>query len=246
MNTARACALIAIRERILRGELRVGERIGEATFQRLLGSAGDGIGPLLTLLAQEGLVAEVAGHGYVIQPWSEEDVLDVIDVRGALEGLAARRVAERGATSALLTELRECLRDGDAVFERKLLGTADKARYAEMNARFHALILEESRSATLLEALSRNNRRPFASPFAIAFGRADAEQAYDILRYAHRQHYAIVDALEKGQGPRADVLMREHVTPSRDRLNIRKQRASEVPPAPESFIQAKGRIADSA
>lgn len=242
MDVTHACTLIAIRERILREELRTGECVDEARLLALLGRPSRTLGPVLSLLVQEGLLADVGGRGYVVRSWSEDEVIDVIDVRGALEGLAARRVAERGASAGFLAELRACLQEGDALFERKRLGTEDKAIYAEMNRRFHALIVEESASATILDGLARNNRRPFASPFAVAFGQADPEQVYEILRYAHRQHYAIIDALEHGQGPRADVLMREHVTPAKERLNIRRQRASV---SPESFVQAKRGIAAS-
>jgi len=245
MNLAQASVLITIRERILRGELPPGTRVNFTGLLAMLGYGTLTLDPVLSALVQEGLLADLGDRGYVVRSWSDDEVIDVIDIRGALEGLAARRVAERGASPAFLAELRACLGEGDAVFERKLVGTEDKAIYAEMNRRFHALIVEESNSATILESLARNNRRPFASPFAIAFGSADPEQAYEILRYAHRQHYAIIDALENGQGPRADVLMREHVSPARERLNIRK-RASQPAPAPQSFIRHKrGRAAAS-
>ena len=242
MTATHSCALIAIRERILREQLRSGECVDEARLLAMLGHPSPTLGPVLSLLVQEGLLADVGGRGYVVRSWSEDEVADVIDMRGALEGLAARRVAERGVSPGFLAELRACLREGDAIFERKLLGTEDKATYADMNRRFHALIVEEAGSATILEDLARNNRRPFASPFAVAFGHADPEQVYDVLRYAHRQHYAIINALEHGQGPRADVLMREHVTPAKERLNIRRQRTYA---APQSFIHAKRDIAAS-
>lgn len=246
MNLLQASALISIREGILRGELVPGTQVSVASLQLHVRQPGLPLDSVLTTLIQEGLLGESPTHGYIVRSWSEEEVVDVVEIRGALEGLAARRIAERGASPEFLQELRDCLSDGDAVFSRKFLSLEDKAVYAEMNRRFHALIVEESRSSTLLEALARNSRRPFASPHAIAFGQSDPEQAFDILRYAHRQHYAIIDALENGQGPRADVLMREHVTPVRDGLNMRRQRTSEVP-APahsESFIAHKrGRAA---
>jgi GntR family transcriptional regulator of vanillate catabolism len=47
-------------------------------------------------LEQEGLLEKAGKRGYVVRAFSEADVLCAIEVRGALEGLAARRLAERG------------------------------------------------------------------------------------------------------------------------------------------------------
>jgi GntR family transcriptional regulator of vanillate catabolism len=43
---------------------------------------------------------------------------------------------------------------------------------------------------------------------------------YATLAYAHRQHHYIVSALERGEGARAEALMREHTNPVKENLNI--------------------------
>jgi DNA-binding GntR family transcriptional regulator len=43
---------------------------------------------------------------------------------------------------------------------------------------------------------------------------------YDMLSYAHRQHHAIVEALEQGQGARAEALMREHANAVKESINL--------------------------
>ena len=89
-----------------------------------------------------------------------------------------------------------------------------------MNERFHRAILAESGSALLAETLARNSRIPFAGPQALAFDKGNLEQMYDMLRYAHRQHYAIVEALERGQSARAEALMREHANSAKESINL--------------------------
>src|SRR5256886_4483475 len=106
MNGHQTRAIVRIREMILRGELGPGERVAEAPLAELLGMSRTPVRQALPVLAQEGLLTEHQTRGYVVRGFSTADVLDAIDLRGVLEGLAARRVAERGASRTLLQALR--------------------------------------------------------------------------------------------------------------------------------------------
>src|SRR5205814_4834499 len=94
---------------ILRGELAPGQRLAELTLAERLGVSRTPIRQALPALAREGLLASAGRRGYVVRSFSPEDVLDAIETRGLLEGMVARRVAERGPSSAILGKLRECL-----------------------------------------------------------------------------------------------------------------------------------------
>jgi GntR family transcriptional regulator of vanillate catabolism len=220
MNTQLSQAIVRIREMILRGELAPGQRVAEAPLADLLGVSRTPVRQALPLLAQEGLLSEHETRGYVVRAFTAEDIVDAIDLRGALEGLAIRKVTERGASKALLRELRACLEDGDTILGKRHVEENDEGLYAEMNERFHRAILIESGSALFAETLARNSRIPFAAPQALAFDKANLEQMYDMLRYAHRQHYAIVEALERGQSARAEALMREHANSAKESINL--------------------------
>jgi GntR family transcriptional regulator of vanillate catabolism len=89
-----------------------------------------------------------------------------------------------------------------------------------MNTRFHSSILREAGSVILSEALERNSRVPFAGPQALAFDRTNLERMYEVLFQAHRQHHAIVEALEHGESGRAEALMREHANSPKESLNL--------------------------
>ncbi len=220
MNTQLAQAIVRIRELILRGELVPGQRVAEAPLADLLGVSRTPVRQALPLLAQEGLLAEHETRGYAVRAFTAADIADAIDLRGALEGLAVRRVTERGPSKALLRELRSCLEDGDAILGKRRVEESDEGLYADMNERFHRLILAESGSALFAEMLARNSRIPFAGPQALAFDKSNLEQMYDMLRYAHRQHHAIVEALERGQSARAEALMREHANSAKESINL--------------------------
>jgi GntR family transcriptional regulator of vanillate catabolism len=171
----------------------------------------------LPALAREGLLAAAGRRGFLVRSFSPQDVLDAIETRGLLEGLAARRIAERGPSPELLQKLRACLVEGDELLGKK---RADEQRYSEMNGRFHALIVEGAGSRILADTLAHNDHVPFASASAVAFSR-DAAQLLPVLSYAHRQHHAIVQALENREGARAEALMREHATPVKEVLNLK-------------------------
>src|SRR6186713_2728487 len=146
--------VVRIREMILRGKLAPGERVAEAPLAEELGMSRTPVRQALPLLAQEGLLAVHESRGYVVRAFTAGDVLDAIDIRGVLEGLAARRVAEHGATKPFLRKLHACLHDGDALLAKHRIAENDEAEYAEMNGRFHSLILEEAGSQILSEALA--------------------------------------------------------------------------------------------
>jgi GntR family transcriptional regulator of vanillate catabolism len=220
MSTQMAEAVVRLREMVLNGKLAPGQRVAEAPLADLLGVSRTPVRQALPVLAQEGLLVENETRGYLVRAFTAAEITDAIDVRGALESLAAQRVAERGVTKSLARDLHRCLEDGDSLLARRRLEEGDEASYAEMNARFHALILRAAGSAILTAAFERIARVPFAGPQALAFDRTQLDQMYDRLHYAHRQHHAIVDALEAGQAGRVDALMREHAHGVKESLNL--------------------------
>lgn len=220
MSTQLDQAVVHLRELILRGKLAPGQRVAEATLAEELGMSRTPVRQALPLLAQEGLLSMHETRGYVVRAFTWAEVVDAIELRGVLEGLAARRIAEQGASKAFVRELRTCLDDGDAILRKRRVEESDEARYAEMNVRFHALILEEAGSSIISAALERNNHVPFAAPKALAFDKANLDRMYDLLHYGHRQHHAIVEALEHGQSGRAEALMREHADAVKESINV--------------------------
>ena len=220
MNSQQTRALVGIREMILQGKLCAGQRVAEAAVAERLGMSRTPVRQALPVLAQEGLLVERESRGYVVKEISAADILDAIDLRGIIEGLAARRVAERGASRAFCAALHECLVDGDRMLAKGHVVESDEAIYADMNGRFHDLIVREARSPTIEQALERTSRIPFVGPQALAFDRASLGQMYEMLFYAHRQHHFIVTALERGESARVEALMREHANRVKDSLNL--------------------------
>jgi len=220
MNRHQTRAIVRIREMILRGDLGAGARGAEAPLAELLGMSRTPVRQALPVLAQEGLLTQHVTRGYVVRGLSKADILDAIDLRGVLEGMAARRIAETGASRAVLQALRVCLAEGDQILAEGHVADKAEALYVDMNVRFHQIIVLECRSAIIQQALERNARIPFAGPQALAVDKTSLERMHETLAYAHRQHHYIVSAIERGEGSRVEALMREHTNPVKENLNI--------------------------
>lgn len=208
---------------ILHGELVPGQRVREVELADKLGVSRTPVRESLPLLAQEGMLTQLDTRGFVVRAFTPQEIMDAIDVRGVLEGLAARMLAEQGPPRRLIQSLHDCLREGDEIFAKRHLVESDEARYGEMNKQFHSVIVQGAGSRVIADALERNGRIPFAAAHAIAFDKIDLPRMYDSLSYAHRQHHAIVQALESGEGARAASLMYEHAYETKTSTNMARR-----------------------
>ena len=141
-------ALLTIRALILEGVLAPGKRISELSVAERTGISRTPMRAALQRLEEEGLVETIPSGGFAVRSFSQQDVFDAIEIRGTLEGLAARLAAERGAV-ARLGQLQACLRELDAVVGSVLATEEEFSRYVSANARFHALIMDLAESPTL-------------------------------------------------------------------------------------------------
>jgi GntR family transcriptional regulator, vanillate catabolism transcriptional regulator len=202
--------LAQLRQQIASGRLAPGARVVEIPTAEALGVSRMPVRMALRVLEREGLLEKAGARGYQVRVATRQDIIDGVEVRGVLEGLAARRAGERGVAATTADVLRRCLADGDAIFAKGHLTEADLAGYQDMNIRFHTAILEAGGGSAIREALARNDHLPFASVKALAADVTRLDREYRRLAYAHMQHHAIFEALANGQGARAESLMREH------------------------------------
>jgi GntR family transcriptional regulator of vanillate catabolism len=184
--------------------------VAEIPLSRRLGVSRTPIRLAFRALEHEGLLRKAGARGYMVREISPGEIAGAIEVRGVLEGLAARLMAERGASREDLTTLQECLDAGDAIFEKGHITEEDVAAYHDMNMRFHEVVVRASANAALANALERNDSFPFASVNSIAVDRERLDKEFQRLHFAHLQHHVIVDAIRNGQGARAEDAMREH------------------------------------
>ena len=82
--------------------------------------------------------------------------------------------------------------------------------YVDLNQRFHALLCEMADSPVIAHQLDKIASLPFASPSAFVVAQANSPRARDMLVVAQDQHRQVIDAIEQGEGARAEAIMREH------------------------------------
>lgn len=203
-------ALLRLRELILAGDLPGGARIAELAIVERLGVSRTPIRAALIRLEQEGLLQRLSSGGYAVRTFSENDVADAIELRGIMEGLAARLAAERGVDPALLDETRACLDQIDVTLAPSMLDDEGFSRYVELNAHFHLLLSRMVGSDVVARELDRVKGLPFASPSAFVVVRTHSRQARDMLVIAQDQHRQVLDAITLREGARAEAIMREH------------------------------------
>ena len=111
-------AQLALRDFILSGELRPGERISELQAveqdRRLAHAGAHGAGAA----RGRGLLEAIPSGGFMVKAFSERDILEAIELRGTLEGLAARFAAERGVSARMLEPLKDNLAEIDDLVRR--------------------------------------------------------------------------------------------------------------------------------
>ncbi len=98
-------AQLALRDLILSGRLRSGERISELGAVETTGVSRTPVRMALVRLEEEGLLEAIPSGGFMVKAFTERDILDSIELRGVLEGLAARFASERGVSARDLEPL---------------------------------------------------------------------------------------------------------------------------------------------
>lgn len=211
-------AQLALRELILGGALKPGARIAELWLVERLAVSRTPVRMALVKLAEEGLLEALPNGGFAVTAFSEADIHDAIELRGTLEGLAARLAAERGVSPVLVAEARDCLARIDAALARPELTDDTFTLYVEQNARFHALLSEMAGSTLVARQLERAVALPFASPNGFVMAQSIGPRARDVLVVAQEQHRMVLEAITQREGGRAEGLMREHARIARRNL----------------------------
>lgn len=228
-------ALLKLREFILTGVFEPGERVSELAVVDKLGISRTPVRLALTMLEHEGYLQTLPGGGFRVQDFSPEDVHDAIDIRGMLEGMAARLAAERRPDAEALEAIRKTVEALDrVVHDDALAGWLES--YIELNEAFHAQLLDLADSTMIRRSLGHIESLPFASPNAFVLVGVEADEQAEILKYGQMQHRLIVEAISQGEGARAEALAREHARLARRNLGIALRRGDLLKQVPGASL----------
>ncbi|MFS8981057.1 GntR family transcriptional regulator [Cupriavidus necator] len=207
-----------LRRQILAGELPPGERIRELQSSSELGVSRTPLRLALGELEKEGLLERLPKRGFRVRQVTLNEVAMAIDVRGTLEGMAARTIAEAGASRALIEVLNACVAEGRALIDDALASgnPVDTAHWAAMNSRFHRALVDGAGNPALASALDHIAKTPMAGPGALGASGVQPSLELTFLQRAQSDHEDILRAISANEGSRAEALMREHARRSRD------------------------------
>jgi GntR family transcriptional regulator of vanillate catabolism len=195
-----------IREAILGGAVRAGERLNEVQLSRTLAVSRTPVRAALQALAGEGLLDYAPNRGFTVREFPLDAIVDAYDIRAALEGVAARFAAERGLGAEEKALIERSLAAGDRLLERGSFEAGDRTIYRGINGDFHDTLLAAARNRMLGEMIRICHHVPVSSSRNIV-----AFEYHDVRR-RHDDHHRIYEAIVAREPWRAEMLMREHVS----------------------------------
>jgi DNA-binding GntR family transcriptional regulator len=184
-----------VRQRILRGELVLGQVISRRKLAAELGMSFLPVSEALLRLEVEGLLESRPRAGTRVRMPTREDVRGHFIVREALE-MQAAKLFTQFATMTERTELRKLAARVDALAVKP-----DRTLYTVLHHRLHRRIAECSRCPMLSDAIEKTHALS-----SIWFGLLRRPAPGD----APRRHQELIDALAKGPAEAAAEAMREH------------------------------------
>jgi DNA-binding GntR family transcriptional regulator len=189
----------ALLEEIASGALAPGDRIIQEQIAQTLGVSRQPVQQALALLRNQGVLQDAPGRGLLVASLDLQHVQHMYDIRAVIEGLAARRAAELSAERAA--------KAGPALIDagRRAVAAGSVAKMIAADTKFHEFIYSLSGNPLIAPALENHltNTQRVMGEVLIR-----DEKPRDIWN----QHEAILKAIAKGDGERAEALVRSHLT----------------------------------
>jgi len=188
----------AIREAIIGGTLKPGERLMEIQLAEEMGVSRTPVREAIRKLELEGFVVMIPRKGAYVAGLSMKDIADVFEIRAALEGMAAGLAAER-ITEEELEELERLL-----VKIGECIQSDDLNAVIEQDTEFHDVLFRATRNERLVQIVSnlREQIQRYRTASLSSPGR---------MKLALEEHKQIVEALSERDVEKAQRLAREHI-----------------------------------
>jgi DNA-binding GntR family transcriptional regulator len=192
-----------LRERIARGLLPLGERVSDKALAQELRVSRTPVREALLQLASERLVVMRPQRGTFVFSPSDDDLRELCELRGVLEGAAARLLVER-ADRAAAKELQEITAAARRALARRQWEACD-----DLDTRFHELLVARCGNRLLSESYRAIADRVRAL-------RRHLPRTRERILHGLEEHAAIARAIAAGDGERAAAKVAAHV------VNVRR------------------------
>jgi len=194
-----------LEEMILTGKLKPGERINESQLSGQLGVSRAPIREACRQLEKSGIVEVKARRGSFVYEIDVNEVIELYDIRAAMDALAAEKAAGL-ANRAELDRLKKFLKNMAAAID-----AGDFQSYFKANIDFHTEIVRLSRNKNLYSLIEGIYNKA-------SLCRKTNLSLQDRVRKSYDQHKEILDAIEAGNSAEASRLMRHHILDAKNAL----------------------------
>lgn len=191
-----------LRQAILKGELKPGERLMEIALAERLGVSRTPIREAMRKLEQEGLVVMIPRRGAQVASITEKDLNDVLEVRIALENMAIEKACAR-----MTEEETEKLKAAAKTFE-DTIAEGNLVHLAEADMAFHEIIYQASDNVCLMQVLS--NLREQIYRYRVEYLKDE-----EMRRQLAREHQQLTRALAERNAKDARELSYDHIEKQR-------------------------------
>lgn len=204
-----------LREAIIKGKLRPGERLMEMQLADEMGVSRTPVREAIRKLELEGLVIMIPRRGAYVADLSIKDVAETFEIRSALEALAASLAAERITPEEAEEMERILVRIGAAIEED------DMQQLVALDEEYHNLLYKASRNDRLMQIL--NNLREQIQRFRVTTLAVPGR-----VRVALQEHRNIAEAISERNAELAHQLALEHIENAENALMdwMRRQKES--------------------
>lgn len=213
-------ARVHIQRKIATGELTPGSALSELSLAKELGTSRTPVREAISQLVAEGLLEHVPNRGAVVMQIKRQDIIDLYELREALEVYAVGKAARQPVGNADLERLHALdaeiltLKQELAASGREALNAAQMHRFVRADLAFHTVLMRLAGNTRLIKVV--NETRLLIRIFIVM--RREGHTVADLDRI-RTEHSGVVDALEKGDAEHAMRLLAEHIQRSeRERL----------------------------
>jgi DNA-binding GntR family transcriptional regulator len=202
-----------IRDGILEGRLRPGERLKEDMLAKELDVSRTPVREAIAMLQAEGLLEGHQHRGAEVRSYTPGELEEIYDLRSILEGYGARRAATR------ITQ-RELARLRASVERMEKLQPKDLEHLVQQNGIFHDTILQAADSQRLVTMVTQTRALPLIYQSYAWYTPAQ-------LSLSLEYHRRVLSALERHDAEQAEYDMRHHLFNAREALTTAYAEAAE-------------------
>lgn len=199
-----------LRSKLISGDFVPGTRIRYGPLGKELGISATPVREAIGQLANEGFVELVPQLGAVVRRVSRDEVVEIYELREALEPYAAARAAER-VTPVQLEEIQRQLEIMNSLAAKIAKGSAKLAsksvvqQFEKADLAFHMLIIEATGNRRMVRTVG--NSHLLTGIFSMERHRYDAS----VMAATCEDHRRILTALERGKPDAARDAMAVHI-----------------------------------